>query len=193
MSFQTEILELFMEASFTVKTKEFKNSLARIKRFNTRYFKEGSVKVRTMPGGIELSTIGFFETIHGETNGLAEVLAPLKLLLAFVNDSKHEKITFKFRKGEVQCGNSVFSYPHIKVETWYNSPDTRLSIHPTDIELLKMGYRDINEILKYDLYTDYMKAKNKLNKSISEAFGSLKYYNINKEDIEILLRNKLLK
>lgn len=182
-----------METSFTVKSQELRKSLMRFKNFNPKYFEEGTVKIRTMPGGIELSTIGFYETVNGSTNGLAEVLAPLKLLLAFVKDNKNENISFKFRKGEMECGNSIFSYPQIAIETWYNSPDIDLSIQPTEIELLKNGYKDINTILKYDLYTDYIKAKNKLNKSITEAHGLLKMYKITKKDIENLIEEKLLK
>lgn len=180
-----------MEATFTVDTAQLKISLIRINKFNPKYFKEGTGKIRLMPGGIEISTIGIFEAIPGKTDGLAEIYAPLKLMLAFVKDSKSHEITFTFRKGEMQCGNSVFTYPHIKVESWYNSPDTNLSIKPTDLELLRLGYKDINEILKYDLYSDYIKAKTKMNKSIVEAYGILKFYEITKEEVEDLISKKL--
>lgn len=180
-----------METIFTVRTKELKESLSRIKRFNKNYFKEGIVKIRLMPGGIELSTIGVFEFIHGQTEGLAEVFAPLKLLFAFTNDNLHDDITFKFRKGELECGNSIFSNPHIKIESWYNTTDIDLSIKPTELELLKMGHRDINDILKYNLYTDYMKAKGKLNAAVTQCYGILRGYGVRVEEIDQFIKIKL--
>ena len=109
-----------MESVFTVKTVDLQESLTRIKRFNKKYFKEGIIKIRMMPGGIELSTIGVFEFVHGQTEGLAEVFAPLKLLFAFAQDCTHDSVTFKFRKGELECGNSIFSSPHISIKDWWN-------------------------------------------------------------------------
>jgi len=180
-----------MESVFTVKTVDLQESLTRIKRFNKKYFKEGIIKIRMMPGGIELSTIGVFEFVHGQTEGLAEVFAPLKLLFAFAQDCTHDSVTFKFRKGELECGNSIFSSPHISIKDWFYTTETNLSIKPTDIELLKLGHQNIGEIFRYNKHDEYLRAKAKLDKAITESYGILKVYNIKREEIEKLVQEKL--
>lgn len=181
-----------MVTSCSVQTKELKKSLSRIKRFNPNYFKSGIVKIRMMPGGIELSTIGIFEVVPGYTQGLAEVYVPLKLIYAFTKTYTNEEITFTFRTGEMECGSSIFSYPEIKVETWYNTPDVDLSMRPRDFELLKMGYLNLEKVKQYNLHKEYLNAKNKMDKTIRECHGMLELYEIKKEDIEELIVQKFL-
>lgn len=163
-----------------------------MKRFNPKYFKEGIVKIRMMVGGIELSTIGFFETVPGYTLGLAEVYVPLKLIYAFSKSCLNEEITFVFRNGELECGTSTFTYPEIIVQTWYNTPEIDLSMRPRDFELLRMGHRDLEKLKEYKLYDEYLKAKIKMDKTIRECHGMLEMYEVSKEDIEELIVQKFL-
>jgi hypothetical protein len=105
-----------------------------------------------MPGGIEISTIGVAEAVHGETEGYCEVFVPLKLLYACVFANKQEYIKFTFREGELECGSSMFSNPQIQISTWRSKVELELTINPSDIEILILGYKNLSDILQYNLY-----------------------------------------
>lgn len=179
-----------MQTTFKVETAYIKKSLDRIKKFNPRYFKEGIGKIRVMPGGIELSTVGVVEAIHGETVGFCEVFVPLKLLYAYVSEHKQEYITFTFREGELECGSSIFENSHITISSWYSEAELEMTVNPSELEILILGHKNFSEILQYNLYQRYTKAKLKFEKDITECYGILSKYGITKEELEDLVALK---
>jgi hypothetical protein len=179
-----------MQTTFKVETAYLKKSLDRFKKINPRYFKEGIGKIRVMPGGVELSTVGVVEAVHGETEGFCEVFVPLKLLYAYVSEYRQEYIKFTFKEGELECGSSTFSNSQIQISTWYSKVELELTINPSDIEILILGYKNFSDILQYNLYQRYTKAKLKLEQDITECYGILTKYGVKKCEIEEIIYSK---
>ena len=181
-----------METMFKIETPEITKVLLEFKKLQKKYFETGIVKIRVMPGGIEISGQGIYKTIHGETKGLSEVFVPLKLLYSFISVCKTPTISFIFRNGELQCGSSIYSLPSIKVETWYNSPDLDLSINADDFSVLKEAMRKGDEYMKkHNLDERVRIANTKLTKSVNDAFASLKAFKVSKNEIMNLVIAKL--
>jgi len=181
-----------IQSKFTVETKDLNTILSEFKRLQKKFFNNGICKIRVMPGGIEITGQGIFKTIHGETDGLAEIFVPVKLLFVFSSVYTQPNITFIFRPGELECGSSVYSLQDIQVETWYNSPDLFFPINLDDISLLKEGiFKGEEHIIKYNLLKQYNKAKLQMDLAIREAKNALKLYNITTEEIKNLVLKKL--
>lgn len=180
-----------MQTTFKVETAYIKKSLDRVKKFNPRYFKEGIGKIRVMPGGIEISTIGVVEAVHGETEGYCEVFVPLKLLYAYVSEYKQEHISFTIRDGELECGSSIFENSQIAISSWYSEIELEMTINPSEVEILILGHKNFSDILKYNLYQRYTKATLKLDKDITECYGVLSKYGVTKDELEDLVAIKL--
>ena len=181
-----------METLFTIATLDINQVLLEFKKLQRKFFESGVAKIRVMPGGIEISGQGIYKTIHGETEGLSEVFAPLKLMYSFSAYCKTKTITFTFRNGELKCGSSIYTLPSIKVETWYNSPDLNLSINADDFSILKEAMLKGDEIMKKHNLDEKVKIANtKMIKSVNDAYTSLKAFKISKAEIMELVLSKL--
>ena len=182
-----------LETQFTADTTDLLTAMVQIKRLQKKYFEKGICKIRTMPGGIEISTVGMMNFVHAETENICEVIAPLKIIYAYVAECKTPTLYFKFTDRTMQCGSVTCVTPEIKIQQWVDQPTLDFSIDYTDMELLRLYFTEgDSKIVNPAMLTRLKTAKMKLNKAITEAHGSLSAYSVKREDVESIVKSRII-
>ena len=182
-----------LETEFTVETQDLLSALLQIKKLQKKYFEKGMCKLRVMSGGVEISTVGLFLCIPGETTTLSEVIVPLKLLYSFVVDCSTPTVNFKFRSKELICGSVVYTLPNISIQKWIDKPMLDFSINHTDLELLGILFTKGNASFVDPVLVDQLNAAQiKLSRSITQAFNSLSDYKIKRSEIEAMVKQRII-
>jgi len=98
-------------SAFALDRKELHKLIMMFKRHLAKKFDASMCKIRVMPGGVEFSTAGIYLCMNCETEGLYEILVPMKLLFAYTSHGTQPLMSFRFQEGEMKCGNSIYSSP----------------------------------------------------------------------------------
>ncbi len=181
-----------IEASFTVTIKELKSTLITLSKLSGRFTKTTIIQIRVLRTGIEITSNGITKKIEAHTNGEADISLPVTLLKGYLTGSIITDKTFVFRNGELGCGLSIYSSYAIKVEPIFTTRENVLPnnltkktiltywVNNTEKENERLGLTATIEVAKHHLKTD-----------INEALLLLSQYNIEYDELEGMIKNKL--
>lgn len=180
-----------IQVSFTVETKLTKSTLRDLARLTGKFSKSTEIMIRVLNRAIELSINVVIKRIDAITHGEADIKLPVVLLKGYLTDGAHK--TFGFRSGELLCGTSIYSHYNIRVSPVFSDTKTALPVNLNRVEILHYWLnKSPSEIEKAGLTDAIEVAKRNLQTNIQEALVFLKDYNVNYDELEILINNKIL-
>lgn len=182
-----------MDIHFTVNTANFRYLFERILRTTGGLSKNKMICLRATHEKLELSVQGALWQTKAEVSGEGDIILPSKLLKAYLSSCSTAIISFSFRKGELQCGSSVYTTSAIDIIPLGLRPHIEIPINSTRKSLLRyvLINHDDRTLSKKNMGTTVKNAKLALKRDIRSALEFLEKYEVTHDEIERLIMNKL--
>jgi hypothetical protein len=142
---------------------------------------------------LELEAHGYMFRHKVNCKGGVQFSLPFPRLQLITGSAKEPDVVFIVRDGTVQINNTSLNVTTVFFRNLSPIRKIALPVNGTDKELLLLPYSDFSKAeLDFNKMTPKIKrAKERLNKKISEAFYLLEVYGVTFDDIVLLVDSKL--
>jgi hypothetical protein len=184
-------------ARFQLKSKILKQTLTKMRvALKSTALDKRTVycEITITDGKVTLTCPGVTYSVDAETDGMAKAALPFLYFINILKDHKAQDIQVAVSENWIQLGSVKVAAKTTFLQNDHILRSVNLPLNYNDADLIKMpGQGFTKEELEFNrLDTKIEKAQNHIESNISRAHKALKPYGITIEEIEQLVKSKLI-
>jgi hypothetical protein len=169
----------------TISTKILKDALTGLLKLWSSRAKDRVISIKACYEYIEISVPGATKKVKAEVIGEANIILPVKLILAYLQTCSTEIITLKFSPGQLECGSSIFNTTAIELSSINEEAENDEYINISQLSLLRILLKNGNSLIdNRPLLGNLKKARARFKNDLVTASEILEAYGIRYEDLE---------
>jgi len=176
----------------TVQQKALSKAINEILKFSGHKSQSPIINIKAYDNCIELSVQGAMIKISAKVEGTSNIAVPSKLILAYLQTSSMQEISFRFTAGQLECGSSIYSTNAIELMPIEVEINSELAINYNRPSILRLADTHTPEEIDAKGLTNVVRiAKIKFKNNIQEVAEILKDYEITYDEIEAFVFSKI--
>lgn len=177
---------------FTINAKTFSNTLNILLKLWTSRSKNKVVNIKACCDYIEISIPGATKKVRAEVEGEANIILPVRLILAYLKTYSSDIITLKFSPGQLECGSSIFNTSAIELSSINKEVEYEEFINISQLSLVRILLKNENKLPDNGpLLGSLKKARTRFKNDLVAASEILDSYGISFEDLEQFVKMQI--